>query len=79
MNTYQDISSTKLFKDGLKDAPWREIFNLREAHDYQLSIAKPLKKRKTETQFILYNNKRIKRNLGKTYLLLRRKDIVTMY
>jgi hypothetical protein len=56
MNTYQDISSTKLFKDGLKDAPWREIFNLREAHDYQLSIAKPLKKRKTETQFILYNN-----------------------
>jgi catechol 2,3-dioxygenase-like lactoylglutathione lyase family enzyme len=44
----EDISNTILFEDEPKDAPWGErYFHLREPDGYQLSFAKPLKKRKT--------------------------------
>jgi catechol 2,3-dioxygenase-like lactoylglutathione lyase family enzyme len=44
----EDISNTIMFEDEPKDAPWGErYFHLREPDGYQLSFAKPLKKRKT--------------------------------
>ena len=44
----QDLSNAILFEDEPRDARWGErYFHIREPDGYQLSFAKPLKKRKT--------------------------------
>ena len=46
----QDLSNAILFEDEPRDAQWGErYFHIREPDGYQLSFAKPLKKRKTRT------------------------------
>ncbi len=47
----QDLSNAILFEDEPRDAPWGErYFHIREPDGYQLSFAKPLKKRKTRAK-----------------------------
>jgi catechol 2,3-dioxygenase-like lactoylglutathione lyase family enzyme len=46
----QDLSNAILFEGEPRDARWGErFFHIREPDGYQLSFAKPLKKRKTRT------------------------------